>query len=221
MKKVFLMFSVAALFAACSNSGNQATDATAVSADSTGVNYVVDATASTISWEAFKIVGGHKGTIGLTSGNFNIKDGNILSGGFTINMLTMANTDIPVGPDSMNYKLVGHLTSPDFFDVAKYPTGKFEITSVTPLTADADGNTHTISGNLTIKDSVKNIVFPAKVTINGDELTAEGTATVNRLQFGIVYNSVSVSPAALLKKIGDNAIKDELTIKIALKAKKG
>ena len=221
MKKVFLMFSVAALFAACSNSGNQATDATAVSADSTGVNYVVDATASTISWEAFKIVGGHKGTIGLTEGNFNIKDGNILSGGFTINMLTMANTDIPVGPDSSNFNLVKHLTSPDFFDVAKYPTGKFEITSVTPLTADADGNTHTISGNLTIKDSVKNIVFPAKVTINGDELTAEGTATVNRLQFGIVYNSVSVSPAALLKKIGDNAIKDELTIKIALKAKKG
>jgi len=221
MKKVFLMFSVAALFAACSNSGNQATDATAVSADSTGVNYVVDAAASTISWEAFKIVGGHKGTIGLTEGNFNIKDGNILSGGFTINMLTMANTDIPVGPDSSNFNLVKHLTSPDFFDVAKYPTGKFEITSVTPLTADADGNTHTISGNLTIKDSVKNIVFPAKVTINGDELTAEGTATVNRLQFGIVYNSVSVSPAALLKKIGDNAIKDELTIKIALKAKKG
>jgi polyisoprenoid-binding protein YceI len=90
-----------------------------------------------------------------------------------------------------------------------------------PLTADADGNTHTISGNLTIKDSVKNITFPAKVAINGDELTAEGTATVNRLQFGIVYNSVSVSPAALLKKIGDNAIKDELSIKIALKAKKG
>ena len=215
------MFSVAALFAACSNSGNQATDATAVSADSTGVNYVVDATASTISWEAFKIVGGHKGTIGLTEGNFNIKDGNILSGGFTINMLTMANTDIPVGPDSSNFNLVKHLTSSAFFDVAKYPTGKFEITTVTPLTADAAGNTHTISGNLTIKDSVKNIVFPAKVTINGDELTAEGTATVNRLQFGIVYNSVSVSPAALLKKIGDNAIKDELTIKIALKAKKG
>jgi hypothetical protein len=41
------------------------------------------------------------------------------------------------------------------------------------------------------------------------------------LQFGIVYNSVSVSPAALLKKLGDNAIKDELNIKIALKAKKG
>jgi polyisoprenoid-binding protein YceI len=221
MKKVFLMFSVAALFAACSNSGNQATDAATVSADSTGVNYTVDATASTINWEAFKIVGGHQGTIGLTEGNFNIKDGNILSGGFTINMSTIANTDIPVGPDSMNFKLVGHLTSPDFFDVAKYPTGKFEITTVTPLTADAAGNTHTISGNLTIKDSVKNITFPAKVTINGDEVTAEGTATVNRLQFGIVYNSVSVSPAALLKKLGDNAIKDELNIKIALKAKKG
>lgn len=221
MKKVILMFSVAALFAACSNSANQATDAATVSADSTGVNYVVDATTSTINWEAFKIVGGHQGTINITDGNFNIKDGNILSGGFTINMATITNTDIPVGPDSMNFKLVGHLMSPDFFDVAKYPTGKFEITSVTPLTADAAGNTHNISGNLTIKDSVKNITFPAKVAINGDEVSAEGVAMVNRLQFGIVYNSVSVSPAALLKKIGDNAIKDELSIKIALKAKKG
>lgn len=221
MKKVFLMFAVAGLFAACSNSANQATDAATVSADSTGVNYTVDAAASTINWEAFKIVGGHKGTIGITDGNFNIKDGNILSGGFTINMTTIADTDIPVGPDSMNFKLVGHLMAPDFFDVAKYPTGKFEITTVTPLTADAAGNTHNISGNLTIKDSVKNITFPAKVVINGDEVTAEGTAMINRLQFGIVYNSVSVSPAALLKKLGDNAIKDELSIKIALKAKKG
>lgn len=215
------MLSVAAIFAACNNSANQATDAAAVSADSTGTNYVVDAAASTINWEAFKIVGGHNGAVSLTDGNFNIKDGNILSGGFTIDMSTITNTDIPVGTDSMNFKLVGHLKSADFFDVAKYPTGKFEITSVTPLTGDAAGNTHNISGNLTIKDSVKNITFPAKVAVNGDEVSAEGTAVINRLQFGIVYNSVSVSPAALLKKLGDNAIKDDLNIKIALKAKKG
>ena len=221
MKKVFLMFAAAALIASCSNSTKPATEAAIVSADSTGVNYIVDTTASTINWEAFKIVKGHNGTIGLSNGNLNIKDGNILSGGFTINMSTIANTDIPVGPDSANFNLVKHLMAADFFDVAKYPTGKFEITSVTPLTADAAGNTHNISGNLTIKDSVKNITIPAKVIINGDEVTAEGTVMINRLQFGISFHSKSTSSADLLKKLKDDVIKDEFSIKISLKAKKG
>jgi ABC-type Fe3+/spermidine/putrescine transport system ATPase subunit len=49
----------------------------------------------------------------------------------------------------MNEQLVGHLKNADFFDVAKYPEGKFTITTVEKLN---DGvNTHRISGNLELK----------------------------------------------------------------------
>jgi polyisoprenoid-binding protein YceI len=222
MKKSIFILSLAAVFAACNNQeATQASDQAAVSTDSTGINYAIDTIGSVIGWDSKKIVGGHNGGIRLSSGSLNIKDGNIVSGGFVVNMNTITNADLPNDKDSLNYHLVGHLMSPDFFDVAKCPTAKFDVTNVTVLSNDAAGNTHTISGNLTVKDSVKNISFPAKVAINGDELTATATVVINRLDFGIKYNSVSASPAALLKKLGDNAIKDELTISINLKAKKG
>lgn len=220
MKKVILMLSAAAVFASCSNqTASETTEQAVVSTDSTGVNYLVDTLASVMNWEATKIVGGHNGTIRIADGSFNVKEGNIVSGGFTINMNTIVNSDITDA--KMNSDLVNHLKSPDFFNVAGFPVAKFEVTGSEVLSNDPAGNTHTISGNLTVKDSVKNISFPIKVSSNGDDFTAEGTAVINRLQWGIVYNSVSVSPAALLKKIGDNAIKDEVSIKFSIKAKKG
>lgn len=220
MKKFFIMIAASGLLASCSN--QQATETTAtqeVAQDSTGVNYVVDTTASMLNWEATKKVGAHNGTVNVNGGSLSIKDGNIVSGNFTVNMATIKNLDITDA--EMNGKLVGHLMSPDFFNVAGFPTGKFEITASEVLANDPAGNTHKISGNLTIKDSSHNITFPIKVAVNGDEVSANGEVVINRLQWGIVYNSVTASPADLLKKLGDNAINDEVKIKVTLKAKKG
>ena len=222
MKKIILSAAVLSLLvSACNNqTATEATGEQQVAAtDSVGTNYAVDAASSILNWEATKIVGGHNGTISLTDGSLTVKDGNISAGGFNVNMSTIKVLDLT--DPKMNGDLVGHLSAPDFFDVAKYPAGKFEITKSEVLTGDAAGNTHMISGNLTLKDSVKNISFPAKVAMNNDELTADGEVVINRLQWGIVYNSVSASPADMLKKLGDKAIKDEVKIKISLKAKKG
>ncbi len=220
MKKLILMLSLAGVFASCSNQqATETKEVAEVSKDTTGANYIVDSTGSMLEWEATKKVGSHNGTVNVNGGNLNIKDGNIVSGSFTVNMSTIKDLDITDA--DMNGKLVGHLMSPDFFNVAGFPTAKFEVSSSEVLTNDAAGNTHKVSGNLTIKDSVHNISFPVKVVVDGDNVNANGEVVINRLQWGIVYNSVSASPAALLKKIGDNAINDEVKLKITLKAKKG
>lgn len=214
------MLSLAGVFASCSNQqATETKEVAEVSKDTTGANYIVDSTGSMLEWEATKKVGSHNGTVNVNGGNLNIKDGNIVSGSFTVNMSTIKDLDITDA--DMNGKLVGHLMSPDFFNVAGFPTAKFEVSSSEVLTNDAAGNTHKVSGNLTIKDSVHNISFPVKVVVDGDNVNANGEVVINRLQWGIVYNSVSASPAALLKKIGDNAINDEVKLKITLKAKKG
>jgi polyisoprenoid-binding protein YceI len=221
MKKVILMLTIASVFASCNNQTATETSAAAeVSKDSTGTNYVVDSAASVMTWAATKKVGAHNGTINVSGGNLNIKDGNIVSGAFTINMNTIKNVDLT---DSVyNGKLVGHLMSPDFFNVAAFPTGKFEVTASEVLTNDAAGNTHKVSGNLTIKDSVHNISFPVKVVVEGDNVTTTGEVVINRLQWGMVYGHVdATTPATIAKKIGDSAINDEVKIGITLKAKKG
>ena len=133
-----------------------------------------------------------------------------------MDMSTISNTDLTDA--KYNSDLVNHLKSADFFNIAAYPEGDFQISASEKLENDANGFTHKISGNLKIKDSVKNVSFPVIIKSDDQGLSAEGDVVINRLQWGIVYNSISVSPAALLKKLGDNAIKDEIKIHVQLKA---
>ena len=62
-------------------------------------------------------------------------------------------------------ELTTHLKSKDFYEVEKFPTAKFVSTKVEK--GGSDGATHTITGNLTIKEKTKSISFPAKVKVEG------------------------------------------------------
>src|SRR5690606_31572102 len=117
-------------------------------------NLKVDTKASTINWEAKKVVGGHVGTINIKEGTVKI-DGNKLTGGdFVIDMPSLNCTDSP--------RLNGHLKNADFFDVEKFPTASFSITKVIQ-----NANEAVISGKLTIKGITKDITFPANVNVSG------------------------------------------------------
>ena len=122
-----------------------------------------------------------------------VKDNALTGGSFTINVASLTNNDLASDADSKG-KLEGHLKSPDFFDVAKYPTAKFEITSVAPFVADSTSKdvvlkdaTHTISGNLTLKDSTKNISFPARVTVDANTAAATADFNIDRTMWGMNY----------------------------------
>lgn len=81
-------------------------------------------------------------------------------------------------------KLVGHLKSPDFFDVATFPTATFKATEIK---AGGEGGTHTVSGDLTMRATTKRISFPATIKVAGDQLDAKAEFVINRKDFGIVY----------------------------------
>lgn len=86
---------------------------------------------------------------------------------------------------SDNPKLTGHLKAPDFFDVAKFPTARFVSTSITA--GGEGGATHTITGNLTMRDVTKAVTFPATVTVTPAAVTAKAEFGINRKDWGIVY----------------------------------
>ena len=115
-------------------------------------------------------------------------------------------------------KLHGHLSAEDFFNTAKFATAKFEITAC-EVKAEGD-NTHLISGNLTIKDSTKNISFPAKVTV-GESVTATGKVIINRLDWGINYDKENMTLAeSAQKKLKNGVVSKDITLTINLTAKK-
>ncbi|MES2890918.1 MAG: YceI family protein [Bacteroidota bacterium] len=222
MKKILFSFAVIAGLAACNNNAPEADKAATgeqeAAATVEGTTYALDTT-SLITWYATKANGAHTGIFKVREGSVAEKDGNLTGGSFTIDVTSIANQDL-VSDTANKNKLEGHLKSPDFFDIAKYPTAKFEITAVEPFKYDSVANkdlvmkdaTHTIKGNLTLKDSTKNISFPAKVALNGGQLTALADFNIDRTDWGLNYKGPN-NPA-------DWFIRKNVNLKLDIKASK-
>lgn len=97
-------------------------------------------------------------------------------------------------------KLTKHLKSPDFFDVAKFPTATFRSTAI-----KKDGAGYTVTGDLTLHGVTKRISFPATLSASADKLNANAEFSINRKDFGIVYPGMP-----------DDLIRDLVVIRLAL-----
>jgi polyisoprenoid-binding protein YceI len=200
----------------------EATDAKEA-ASASGVAFKVDPASSKIEWIGTKVSGYHTGEINVKDGELFVKDSTLSSGKFTMNMTSIQVTG-PAGSDTaQNRKLLNHLKSPDFFDVAAHPDAVFEITGVSPFTGTVKDSldprqesigrykvanpTHTISGNLTIKGTTKNIEFPAAVTITGNTVDAIAKFNIDRTAWNITYPGKP-----------DDLIRNEIHLGIEIKA---
>ena len=98
------------------------------------------------------------------------------------------------------------LKSPNFFDVAKYPTMTFQSTKIVKT---GDG-TAKMTGNLTLHGVTKEVTFdvtgPTKVIqVMGTRRGASATTKINRQDFGLVYMTNTLPG-------GDQMIGDTITI---------
>ncbi|MCF2873638.1 MULTISPECIES: YceI family protein [unclassified Tenacibaculum] len=172
-------------------------------------SYKANVAESTVTWKGSKPTGSHNGVVSLEKGLLDIENGVLKSGEFVINMNSIVCQDIE-DPKSKG-DLEGHLKAGDFFDVAKFPTAKFAVTS----SEMKEGKLH-VTGNLTLKDVTKSITIPATVT------EADGTATfksdvfsIDRTDFGVTYKSKKIDAA-----LKDKFINDLMEISFDIKAKK-
>ncbi|MBC8046344.1 MAG: YceI family protein [Fimbriimonadaceae bacterium] len=217
---------IATMLVACKSSpeGDEAktTDAKEVETATAGVTMNINTIESKLEWIGTKVTSHHNGTVNIKSGQLMAKGNELTGGYFVIDMPTLIS--VKDDPQS-NSKLTGHLKSPDFFDVEKYPEAKFEITSVKPFSGSVvDENTVgqeeineykvtdpnvIVNGNLTIKDVTKNIEFPAKVNITGNGATALAKFNINRKDWGVNYTGAP-----------DNLVRDEIWFGVSIAANK-
>lgn len=113
-----------------------------------------------------------------------------ISGRMKLDPENLAASEINVEIDttslwSDNDRLTGHLQNSDFFDVPNYPTATFAATNIEA--SDAEGSTHTITGDLTLHGVTKSISFPATISLDGDSHSLTSKFTINRLDFDIDY----------------------------------
>ena len=206
MKKLFFLALAALAFAACTPKNPAGEKATTTDSETVGAaegtEVAINIEASKIIWTGSKVSGSHTGAVALKSGALFVKDGAVTGGNFVADLGTITNTDMQ---GEYSDKLVGHLKSEDFFDIAKFPEATFEITSVT---AGTEAGKVTISGNLTMRGVTKNITFPATVT-EATETSVKATADFNILRedWGLVYTGMA-----------DDLISKEFNLKIELVA---
>ncbi|MCT4615048.1 MAG: YceI family protein [Marinifilaceae bacterium] len=160
----------------------------------------IDINKSKVSWIGKKVTGEHSGTINLKSAAIQIKDEQIKSGEFVIDMNSMICTDIKDA--AYNKKLIGHLKSDDFFGVVKYSTAKLVIRG-----AELVKNKYVIQADLTIKGKTERIEFNAVKTSSGFIALLE----IDRTKFNIRYGS-----GKFFENLGNKMISDIFTLNIEL-----
>lgn len=210
------IFALGLSLASCSGSSKSegsiaASEAAAVS-DVAAEALSVDATASALSWKGFKPGGEHYGKLPISAGQLDIKD-DVLHGGYvTIKMDGIIVEDLKA--EDGGDKLKAHLEGEDFFDAAKYPEAKFELTDV-PAEGLKIADIKELKGNLTLKDVTKNITIPV-ASIQRDAATGKYSFTsqtfrINRADWNVKYGSKS-----FFTGLGDKFINDDIELSFVL-----
>lgn len=207
MKNIFLLTLIASLFVACSSptASTEASEANeAATAEASSTEYAVNAAESTVTWTGSKPTGDmHMGTVAIKQGKLAMSEGTISAGSFVLDMTQMSVIDEGMDEET-KAKLLGHLTTTDFFEVEKFATASF---SVTGSTADS------LMGNLTIKDITKSITVPYTLEVGETNITANASFSIDRTQWGVKFNSGN-----FFENLGEYLIDDAVQFDVKLVA---
>lgn len=162
---------------------------------------------SDVHWWGYKVVkseaSSHDGTVNVKSGVVTLKNNQLIGGSFVLDMTTINAVDLQ---GEYQQKLNGHLKNGDFFEVDKFPTATFKITSVKK---GAQGKS-IVTGNLTAKGKTNVVSFPATLSVsNGTVSLVSDKFTIDRQKWDIAYKSA----------MQDVVVKDDIDLVVKISAK--
>jgi polyisoprenoid-binding protein YceI len=167
-------------------------------APSTARSFVINPSNSSIEFVGSKVTGKHDGGFRQFVGELQIVNGRLAESG---NKVVIDTTSLWADAD----RLTGHLKSPDFFDVAKFPTATFVVTAITSGPTNA-----TVTGNLTLHGITKQISFPADIQTANDTVYVNAEFFLSRFDFDMKYPGKA-----------DDLIRKEVVLKLKVKATPG
>ncbi len=210
-----MILAASVYFYGCTKSGKEQISGSGskdqIAATNEGKKYNIQPSEYKLDWKAKKATGQHNGVIDISKGLLYADNGKLTGGEFDIDFNSIKVLDVEDA--DMNMKLTNHLKSDDFFSAGKFPTGKFVIKSLAPL-SNGTQNNYTITGTLTIKGISNDITFPASVKVSNEGVTASADINLDRTQWDIKYRS-----SKFFENLGDKLISDEFTVKFNITAK--
>ena len=201
MRAIVLLFAIGLVSVGCKDPGAEVTAATVESkaeparaGDPGGdaTTLAVNPSNSKIEFVGAKVTASHSGGFTDFAGKVDVGD-----------PIEKSQIEVTIQTASLyadKEKLTKHLKSPDFFDVAEFPTATFRSTEI-----KKEGNGHTISGDLTLHGVTKRISFPGTISVSEGRVDADAEFSINRHDYGISYPGMR-----------DDLIRDLVVIKLSL-----
>jgi len=127
--------------------------------------------------------------VSKVSGEFTDFDGAIVADFGTLDSSSVEFTVKTASIDTKNERRDGHLRSPDFFDVEKYPEITFKSSKITKV----DDDTFAVAGTMTMRGVSKEITLMVDFlgemsAMGGTRAGYELTTTLNRKDYGVSWN---------------------------------
>ncbi|NQY79925.1 MAG: YceI family protein [Candidatus Caenarcaniphilales bacterium] len=164
---------------------------------------------SEVTWsgsKGIKALGTHTGTVAVKDGKVIVNDlGEIAKAEIEIDMSQIDNHDLS---GEWKEKLLTHLRSPDFFDVEKHASAKFQSKKVIKLT----GNRYKLIGDMTIKGIKREAVIIGEYSADKDH-NFKGNMSFDRTDYNIKFGS-----GQFFTNLGDKMIHDEVKLAFNIKA---
>lgn len=200
MKKTILYAASLAFFAIGMSACGSATEE--------AVTYELDATTSTLEWKGDYADGSHShnGTVAIADGSMSFMGETFEKGSFTVDLTTIKSE---LTPETGANDLIGHLSSPDFFNSAAFPKVAVTINKV---------NASEIDATLDIAGKKLAAKIPVKTTKTADTYSAKGDFTVD---FSSLNLNGFKADLAKEKETGkkDQYVKPEISFKLNLQLK--
>jgi polyisoprenoid-binding protein YceI len=181
---------------------------TFVSFRAMALNLEVDRAHSSVSFDIkHLIVSTVHGNFTEFNGTIDLDEKKIESSKISFNVKTPSIT-------TNNEKRDGHLKSPDFFDVAKFPEAKFQSTALKKKGKDE----YEMQGDLTIHGITKKATFDLKYLgkvkdpYGAEKYIFHASTKIIRKDFGLIYNSKLESGGMLIGETADLVVDLEAAV---------
>lgn len=177
--------------------------------------YQVSMEHSSATWRGYLRTGYfNEGTIAVEGSSVKVKDGVVSEGKFTMPLNSLKNLNLP---EDQKPVLIGHLQSPDFFNMIMYPSLTFVIGEVKAYngqdTGAIEGANYYVTGDLTMLGTARQIGFPARIALKDQMLEVDADIIIDRTRWGMNY-------AAADTLSDEHFIKHEVAIHLHVSAAK-
>ena len=149
----------------------------------------------------------HTGTLAFINGEIDVNSNGAIHGKVQIDMTSIDVSDMQ---GKWGKKLEGHLKSPDFFGVEKYPNAFIKFHSEEKQIKDSQIN---LFGELTIKDITHPITFTAELLDIKPSIIVKANLSFDRSKYDVRFRS-----GKFFENLGDKLILDDINVDVLLVA---